>query len=300
MSIYSIADGKTYLHYENWVKYRKELCDYYPCQRGKFRADVELIRPTLFLPDVKVDRNPHNLGGFEAHACFYACDDWTTIFDIQDDISWLDGTESIRFIMESGNPEPIKGERAIIYSTSSTVWNEPWGRNKSNHFAFFRNRFWFVSHIEFLHEWKGNLNYPLVDHHKDGNRCWLPEGNYGPEDFVEPSYLKEAENSDMKSFLLAVLDNPSDLDTYLIFADYLEELGSPFCDYLRAAVNFGNFSKKFVICEKFMPYYDSHPKNLRTAIFIFCNLLQSAYSAKTGRSCLFDHRNWRGFSELRE
>jgi hypothetical protein len=79
MDIFSFANGTKYLHYDKWVQYRKELCDYYPLQKGHFRADIELIRPALFLNDVKIDRNPHS---------FYDAILFHKFYDIFSDFFW--------------------------------------------------------------------------------------------------------------------------------------------------------------------------------------------------------------------
>lgn len=296
MDIYSYANNRRYIHYDNWVGYRNELCSYYPLQKGHFRADIELINPRLFLQDVPVERNPHGSGYFlgffrpryDAHTCFYLCDDWTTVFDIHD-VSWQDGGDSYRFLIESNHVEP-KGERVILYSTSCDVWNEPWGMNKSNHFAFFRNRFWYVSHIEFLHDrWKFCRNYPMRDKWKDWNNTslyWSDDAKEkmrnSPEchqidDYLLPSYKFETNDTYMHGCLHKIFTDPSDLSNYLFLADYLEERGNSFGQYLRHVIAIGDFEFKMP-SEKLIDFYRTRPKNIRTVIFLVCNLLQESRS----------------------
>jgi hypothetical protein len=87
-------------------------------------------------------------------------------------------------LVESGNPEPIWGERVILLSTSSCIENEPWGMNPPNRFAYFRECFWQVSYSQYLQEWQPPITYPISNR----NRNMLDRTPY-PEQFTdtEPS-----------------------------------------------------------------------------------------------------------------
>lgn len=285
-------DGK--FDYDNWVKYRNELRYYYPRPKGRFRADVELIRPALLLKDVKTDRNPHNLGGFKPYTCFYVCDDWSTIFDIHEG-KWVNGSPCFRFLMESNHIEP-KGERLIIFCTSMNIWNEPWGQNKSNHFAFFRDQFWLVSHIEFLHDrWKFYSNYPLDDFWREqGHQIRNHHECHDTDDFLPPTYSNEKEDYDVSGFMKAIMENPNNTMIPLIFADWLEEKGSSFSGYIRQVIhkeawpNMKNLISKYKI-EKLEK---DRPMSLRNAIFSLCIRIQD------GALCDSTHEFERGWGEL--
>jgi hypothetical protein len=68
-------------------------------------------------------------------------------------------------IIESGNIDPIWGEPITLFCTSSSIENEPWGRNPSNRFAYFRGSFWQVSWCQFLNVWQPPIYYPISNHH---------------------------------------------------------------------------------------------------------------------------------------
>jgi len=50
-----------------------------------FRIKVSVWSWHRDLRDVPIQRNPHNLGGYDGHTCFYHCDDYSTVGEIQDD-----------------------------------------------------------------------------------------------------------------------------------------------------------------------------------------------------------------------
>lgn len=154
-------DGRVYLHYDNWQRWRAERFAEYPCPSGKYRFDIEISYPRANLTEVPIERNPHN-GWFSGHACFYCSDNWSTIYGVHDAHLYQTGEESWRMLVESGNPEPLWGERITLMSTSSTIENEPWGMNPSNKFAFFRGRYWRIVHSEFMHVWTFGPNPVLA------------------------------------------------------------------------------------------------------------------------------------------
>ena len=119
-----------------------------------YAFNMVLQHPRMALNDVPALFNPHiNLS---PHTCFYRCEDWSTVGGVNN----IEGGHSFR--MESGHPEPIWGERVIVWSTSRCFPNEPWGTNPANVFAQFRGMFWQVSWYEFLHDW--NQTVPGVGH----------------------------------------------------------------------------------------------------------------------------------------
>ena len=172
-------DGRIYLHNDRWQQWREDRLREYPRQSHKFRFDLELACPASRLIDVPV-RYPHTHGfGFDPHTCFYECDGWSTIFGVHDT-----GHETLRMLVESGNPEPIWGERVILLSTSSCIAscieNEPWGMNPPNRFAYFRECFWQVSYSQYLQEWHPPITYPISNR----NRNMLDRTPY-PEQFTD-------------------------------------------------------------------------------------------------------------------
>ena len=151
---------------EAWERWRHERFIEYPCPRGKWRFDLELCHPRDNLTDVPIERNPHGMS-FTGHSCFYSCDDWSTIFGVQD-FSDHDFPR-LRMLVESGHTEPIWGERIRLFSTSSYIQNEEWGSNVSNKFAYFRGKYWRVTMDHFLHRGHselyevmgGRITYPI-------------------------------------------------------------------------------------------------------------------------------------------
>lgn len=285
--MFSYANGKKYLHYDNYLAYRKELCQYYPLVRGKFRIDVELVNPTDFLYNVKVDRKPHS----PAQKCYYCVDEWSTLFDIHEVDH--DKGKSLRFLAETNNPDPTNGERFLLYSTSSSCWNEPWGRNKSNLFVFIRNQFWYVNFIEFLNgEWKGGIKYPLSVCIEHLPKWSVHEGNYTEEDYLPPTFLDEKD--DFSSvFLEDIMKNPKNKDNYKFLADWLLDNDDNFGEYINKVIDLDVF--------RFVPFltheggyfisevgknsfwedmYRKRPKNKRTTKYIVLNLLQKDYGCR--------------------
>lgn len=167
------SDGRLYLHYENWLRWRADRLRDYPGNDGwdgKWRIDLEIAYPRLNLEDVPVERNPH--GAFGPHACFYFCINWSSIFGVHDAHLYRTGGDSYRMLIESCNSKPTWGETVWLASTSSAICPEPWGRNSPNRFAKFRGFWWKVTWCELLHEWPaGRIFYPLTVH-SPGQ--WLP------------------------------------------------------------------------------------------------------------------------------
>lgn len=146
-------DGKTYLHNDNWYHWRDDRLVQYPCPSGHYRFDIEIGHPRDRLEDVPVERNPHSLGGYGPHQCFYVSDNWSTIFGVHEAHRHdIDGP-SHRLLVESGCSEPVWGERVRMMSTSSWIQDEPWGRNVPNKFVHFRGQFWRILKWDFLNEW---------------------------------------------------------------------------------------------------------------------------------------------------
>lgn len=156
------ADGRTYLHYNNWLRWRSDRLREYPCAEGKFRFDIELAYPCYTLREVPVSRNPHSFPGMNGHTCFYECDNWSTIYGVHD-AHLHEDVGGWRMLIESGNNEPLWGEPITLFSTASCIETEPWGRNPSNRFAFFRGKFWLIKWAEFLNEWLPPIRYPLTN-----------------------------------------------------------------------------------------------------------------------------------------
>ena len=260
---------------DRWYWLRGEWLSYYPPQRGKFRGDFQLIGPELFLRDIRTDHNPHWRHGLEPHRCYYASDEWSTIFEP------LGNGERCRILVESNNPDPVRGERVVLYSTSSVLWNEPWGRNRANKFVFYRNRFWRVEYDEFLHRWRGNLNYPLMLRWRSSEEMQKyasPPDSYSASDFLPPTYLEERVVPPIHGLLEAILEMPADRDNYLILADYLAEQECTFHEYIREAVSeHGQLTspdRKHPLYEILLDAWNTRTPSVRTCVFVILNLLQ--------------------------
>lgn len=207
---------KSMFDYEGWQRWREDRLREYPCEWGKWRYDIELAYPAPTLEEVHIDRNPHSLGGFTGHTCFYRCGDWSSIYGVYD--AQHPSGESLRMLVESGNREPLWGERVELLSTSSYFENEPWGRNRANKFAFFRGRYWRITWHQFLHRWEdihnNQVGHPFVNRPYTGrpvagppgdpirairafNTRWWNDNWWGnpfdryPMPFIKPNWLKE-------------------------------------------------------------------------------------------------------------
>lgn len=163
-------DGRTYLHNDNWLKWRHERFLQYPCPQGKFRFDITISKEMSSdrLETVPTFRNPHAFHGttlLRPTDCYYECNDWSTIYGIHEN-----GHNELRMLIESGNPDPVWGEKITFYSTSSWINQEPWGRNSPNMFVKLGNRFYLVTHSEFLHNWyeTRHVEYPLTNPRNTG------------------------------------------------------------------------------------------------------------------------------------
>jgi hypothetical protein len=148
------VDGIDYFHEDNWKQWVSNRCQEYPCPQGHYRFDLQLSSPRRFLQDVPVSRNPHGFGR-SPHLCYYLSRNWSTIYNVAygafiDDSGIIN--QGYRMIVESGCPMPIWGEKITLLSTSSSIEDEPWGRNPANKFAFFRDYYWSVK-SRFLHDW---------------------------------------------------------------------------------------------------------------------------------------------------
>lgn len=154
------ADGRIYLHHDNWDRWRDERLSVHPGE-GKWRFDLDLRNPRDTLEEVPVaNEHVHSHGDFTPRTCFYECSDWSTIYDFY----CCSDEPMYRMIVESQNPEPIWGEQITLLSTSSYFKSEPWGRNTPNQFAYFRGQYWQVSWSELLyHEFPAGVGYPLRD-----------------------------------------------------------------------------------------------------------------------------------------
>ncbi len=145
---------------EGWQFWRNDRLAEYPCEEGKWRYDLVLEHPRYSLEEVPIERNPHSLGGYTGHSCFYRSGDyWSTIFPVASSYhmefteqgvgTWRTG-DLRRMLVESGHPEPIWGERIELFSTSSAFQDESWGQNEANKFAYFRGRYWRITFSELL------------------------------------------------------------------------------------------------------------------------------------------------------
>lgn len=200
----------------------------YPQQRGKFRCFVDLYGPFNFLSDVPFSRHAHD----PYYKYHYCCDDWSTIFNIKP--YSMDGLQHYCATLESNNLSPVFGERVILFSTSSTIWDEPWGMNKANVFAFFRDAIYGVNPIVFEGHWKGNISYPLWDRiHSRVTNTTLP-GNYSTEDFLSPTLYSEKEKKKYYGFYQAIEENPYDRFNWDILCDYLADHDEErFAEYIK-------------------------------------------------------------------
>jgi hypothetical protein len=298
MEITVEAAGKRYIHYENWLKRRGQLWSR-PREPGVFRVDIELARPAHFLAEVRVDHNPHGpidtvngLGervrhggsGQSPHTVYYACDEWTTAWGVVE-AEHPDGGESLRFLAESSRQGPALGERLILYCSSGTVWTEPWGANRSNHFAFLRDRFWYVSHIEFEPPWRVGWQYPLID-----QVCSWDLGR-GTEDYLPPSYLAEAEDEELVPFFRDIFRDLDDPTPLYVCVDWLEDHrgreGAGLARYLRGCLSQQGSGPSVplwlkVVWDRRHRWHcleSGRKPNLRTLRFALVNLFQDAYAA---------------------
>ena len=181
MSTFEVfKNNKKYLHYDNWIKWRQDRLNEYPCPLGHWRFDIELSCPRNTLEEIPVDFNPHktcaghNLIGadpavpFSPHTYFYRNNDWSSIHGVYDFYFEQTGENGYRMLIESGHDYPW-GERITLYSTSQCIVDPPWqGENQSNKFAFFRGQFWKITWAEFLHPfpWGCGHDNPFRLQHK--------------------------------------------------------------------------------------------------------------------------------------
>lgn len=149
--------GRIWFHEDNWNRWRDERLAEYPCAPGKWRIDVNLDQPRPTIMEVPVRRNPHH-HGHDPHYWFYRCANWSTIFGVHR------RGDGWRMVLESGNTDPVWGERVVIYSTSSSFPDIPWSTNHPNIFAFFRGQFWQVDLWAFLHNYDDYINWRGCPH----------------------------------------------------------------------------------------------------------------------------------------
>jgi len=159
-------DGRTYLHYDNWQRWRNERLREY--DYGNIRYDIELCHPRDHLRDTPIDHNPHPFGQ-DGWTCYYRSDNWSTIYGVYDAHRHDLGEESLRMLVEHDLEEPW-GERIEIWCTSNRIEQEPWGHTPANRFALFRGRFWKVVNFEPLQEWRGG--FPGERVYQDGRENW--------------------------------------------------------------------------------------------------------------------------------
>lgn len=152
-------DGRIYIHNERWNEWRDQHLAEYPCPAGKYRFEIEIEHSNHVVGDIPVEQNPH-AGRYNPHYCFYHCNDWSTIFGEHPNGRRVGLTCKYRMIIESGNPDPVLGTRIPMYSTSSSLHDEPWGQNRANIFCFLWGAYWRVSQLIPFHEW--HPTYPIT------------------------------------------------------------------------------------------------------------------------------------------
>lgn len=218
-----------------------------------FQLSCELINePAIFLSNVKCERNPHSFGHV-SQCCWYSCDEWRIL------------DEQHKLVLNS----KCEGERVILYSTSSTIWNEPWGQNAPNQFIFWKNRFYRMNKVEWVGEWT-NHGYPLVDRPQ--------KADVDSDNEMRPSYKDEHEDGS-KSFMRMILRYPEERTNYLVFADWLGDHDIGFHEYIREALDaLQEVSLASGVDARLLHYYRLRKSNIRTAIYTLVNLFQNAYS----------------------
>jgi len=153
-------DNVVHIHEDNWRTWRYKRFAEYPCPEGRYRFEVHINHARRNIFTVPIVRNPHvgldEFPRYDGRYCFYHCDDWSTIFEAQ--FNHTHG--GFRLFIESGNADPIWGERIIMFSTSSSLEDEPWGHNEANVFCYFRDHYWRVTYKELFHEW--HAAYPIT------------------------------------------------------------------------------------------------------------------------------------------
>lgn len=219
--------------FDFYVKETKSILETYPQQKGKFRCFADLYGPFNFLSDVPFDYSAH----YPRDKYYYICDDWSTIFSVNN--YKKDGLEHYCCCLESSNESPILGERVILFSTSSSIWNEPWGQNKANVYAYFRDNIYGVDPIIFLGRWKGNLRYPLVDRLRNRTiNKTEHDMNYQPGDFLTPTIFLEKDDKKYYGFYKSIEENPYDPFNWNILCDFLIDNQEPqFSSYIRNCIN---------------------------------------------------------------
>ncbi len=212
--LYVYNEGKKYLHYENWEKYRQDYSWNNPRQKGHFRIDFELVEP---------DSKPP--------VFWYACDEWVAI-DIHEGLTHPNGNDSLRLIVESSHEN---GERLIIYNTFSSLWEEPWGRNKPEAWVFFRGKMWKISFKYFMmgHPWKFRVSYPLVITNYQHNNWQYQEKSYDRDDFIPETFSKGGIDLEIAGFLESIYKNPQEELNWLVLADWLQDKQDPLADFIR-------------------------------------------------------------------
>jgi hypothetical protein len=300
------AGGKRYVHYDNWLARRAGIWGR-AREPGVFRVDIELARPAHFLGDVQVERNPHGpidavngLGervrhggfGFDAHTVYYACDEWTTAWGVVE-AEHPEGGPSLRFLAESSRADPALGERFILYSSSGTVWTEPWGANRSNHFVFVRNRFWFATVVEFEPPWKSLLQYPLIDQVCDWELGAGDDRTYGKHDFLPPTYLAEEDDPPLASFMEEIFRDLTDPGPLLVCMDWLADhrgpAGAGLAEYVHRSLfppgeqSILDLGRAWDQRHKWHLRGSGRRANLRTLQFTLVNLIQDAHALAGNR-----------------
>lgn len=212
--LYVYSEGKKYLHYSNWERYRQDFSWNNPRRKGHFRIDFELIEP---------DSKPPSF--------WYACDEWVAI-DVHEGLTHPNGKDSLRLIVESSHDG---GERMIIYNTFSCLWEEPWGRNKPEAWIFFRGKMWKVSHKYLMmgHDWKFRVTYPLTITDHNHNNWYYQEKSYDRDDFLPETFSREDIHPEIAGFLNSIYYNPKEELNWLVLADWLEDRQDPMAEFIR-------------------------------------------------------------------
>lgn len=283
--IYKMRDGKNYFDYDKWIDYRNGHPFSYLFAKGKFFIDLEITHPKsrINMLDVGLLQRPRNIPHSEyghndlSTDCYYACDEWLVYEEYS--AHWIDGTRCHRLLVQN---EGESCERIILFSSSSNIWNEPWGRKIPNVFCFYKNKFWNVSHLEFLNrEWMFNCNYPLVNRFR---RMDVPtkfdplRGSYYPEDFGEPSFYYEDDDPEIYFILQDLLDDVDDVDDeiYLALANAFLKKGDEFYKYILESRDINQLRYSPFISEIYQ-----RPKNFRTAKFLFTCLTNAAVKVES-------------------
>ncbi|RTK95511.1 MAG: hypothetical protein EKK64_06730 [Neisseriaceae bacterium] len=156
--VYDETTKRVEFYFNLWEDYESNLFKQYPLTSRK-RVLLDLINPADRFKDVKThDWNPHaNLGNcyLNNHDCFYCNDDWSVIFDVYPAHNYASTGDSLKFFAELGHENPA-GEKIKLLSTSSNIDDDA-----SIRYAYFRNKFWLVSHYKTYYNYEYYEGYIL-------------------------------------------------------------------------------------------------------------------------------------------